>query len=96
MGIGDSADELRDQIVEAMNERDIPVSYMLFTEEGHGFAKPGNRQAFYAVAEAFLAKHLGGEYEEIADAFEASRFELLSGADGVPGLTDALKRKAVS
>ena len=42
-----------DQIVAAMNEKDIPVSYMLFTEEGHGFAKPENRQAFYAVAEAF-------------------------------------------
>ena len=85
-----------DQIVEAMNKRDIPVSYMLFTEEGHGFAKPENRQAFYAVAEAFLAEHLGGRYEPIGDAFEASRFELLSGVDGVPGLSDALKRKAAS
>ena len=85
-----------DQIVEAMNERDIPVSYMLFTEEGHGFAKPENRQAFYAVAEAFLAEHLGGRYEPIGDAFEASQFELLSGVDGVPGLSDALKRTAAS
>jgi dipeptidyl aminopeptidase/acylaminoacyl peptidase len=85
-----------DQIVAAMNERNIPVSYMLFTEEGHGFAKPENRQAFYAVAEAFLAKHLGGEYEEIGNAFEGTRFETPSGVDGVPGLSEALSRTAAS
>ncbi len=85
-----------DQIVAAMNEKDIPVSYMLFTEEGHGFAKPENRQAFFAVAEAFLAKHLGGEYEPIGDAFEGAAFEVSSGTDGVPGLEDALKEMEAS
>ena len=83
-----------DQIVAAMNEKAIPVSYMLFTEEGHGFAKPENRQAFYAVAEAFLAKHLGGDYESIGDAFEGAAFDVSSGTDGVPGLEDALKARA--
>ena len=85
-----------DQIVAAMNEKDIPVSYILFTEEGHGFAKPENRQAFYAVAEAFLAKHLGGDYEPIGDAFEGAAFDVSSGTDGVPGLEDALKARAAS
>ncbi len=85
-----------DQIVAAMNEKDIPVSYMLFTEEGHGFAKPENRQAFFAVAEAFLAKHLGGEYEPIGDAFEGAAFDVSSGTDGVPGLEDALKEREAS
>ena len=85
-----------DQIVAAMNEKDIPVSYMLFTEEGHGFAKPENRQAFYAVAEAFLARHLGGDYEPIGDAFEGAAFDVSSGADGVPGLEDALKARIAS
>ena len=42
-----------DQIVTAMNEKGIPVTYLLFTEEGHGFAKPENQQAFSAVTEAF-------------------------------------------
>ena len=37
---------------------------MLFPDEGHGFAKPENRLRFYAAAEKFLAKHLGGRYEE--------------------------------
>lgn len=80
-----------DQIVAAMEEKKIPVSYMLFTEEGHGFAKPENRQAFYAVTEAFLAKHLGGEYEPIGDAFQGAAFTVPSGADDVPGLAAALK-----
>ncbi|MBM4025467.1 MAG: S9 family peptidase [Planctomycetes bacterium] len=52
-----------EQIVEAMKERGIPYEYVLFPDEGHGFAKPENRLKFYAVAERFLAKHLGGRYE---------------------------------
>jgi len=42
----------------------IEYLYMLFPDEGHGFAKPENRLRFYAAAEKFLAKHLGGRYEE--------------------------------
>ena len=63
---------------------------MLFTEEGHGFAKPENRQAFYAVAEAFLAEHLGGAYEPIGDAFDGAAFTVPAGSTEVPGLSDAL------
>ncbi len=46
-----------EQIVAAMIERDIPHEYLLFPDEGHGFAKPENRLHFYARAEAFLAQH---------------------------------------
>ncbi|MGK2930766.1 MAG: S9 family peptidase [Acidimicrobiales bacterium] len=46
-----------EQIVAAMVERDIPHEYLLFPDEGHGFAKPENRLHFYARAEAFLAEH---------------------------------------
>jgi dipeptidyl aminopeptidase/acylaminoacyl peptidase len=53
-----------DQIVEAMKKKGIPYEYLLFPDEGHGFAKPENRIKFYAAAEKFLAKHLGGRYEE--------------------------------
>jgi dipeptidyl aminopeptidase/acylaminoacyl peptidase len=79
-----------DQIVEAMKSKNIPVSYLLFTEEGHGFAKPENRLAFFAVAEAFLAQHLGGEYEPIGDGFEGAAFTVPAGAGEVPGLADAI------
>ena len=52
-----------EQIVEAMKSKGIPYQYMLFPDEGHGFAKPENRLKFFAVAEKFLAEHLGGRYE---------------------------------
>src|SRR5204862_2262453 len=53
-----------EQIVAAMKEKGIAHEYMLFPDEGHGFAKPENRLKFYAAAEQFLAKHLGGRVEE--------------------------------
>ena len=53
-----------EQIVAAMKQKGIPHEYLLFEDEGHGFAKPENRLAFYAAAERFLARHLGGRFEE--------------------------------
>lgn len=52
-----------EQIVEAMKSKGIAYEYMLFPDEGHGFAKPENRLKFFAAAEKFLATHLGGRYE---------------------------------
>src|SRR5437762_11921905 len=49
-----------EQIVAAMKKSGKPVEYLLFEDEGHGFARPENRIKFYTAAEAFLAKHLGG------------------------------------
>jgi dipeptidyl aminopeptidase/acylaminoacyl peptidase len=53
-----------EQIVDALKEAGIDYEYMLFPDEGHGFAKPENRLKFYAAAERFLAKYLGGRFEE--------------------------------
>jgi dipeptidyl aminopeptidase/acylaminoacyl peptidase len=53
-----------EQIVAAMKERGIDHEYLLFEDEGHGFARPENRLKFYAAAEDFLAKHLGGRTED--------------------------------
>jgi dipeptidyl aminopeptidase/acylaminoacyl peptidase len=52
-----------EQIVAAMAEKGIDHEYLLFGDEGHGFAKPENRLRFYTAADAFLAKHLGGRAE---------------------------------
>lgn len=52
-----------EQIVAALEEAGIEHEYLLFPDEGHGFAKPENRLRFYAAAEAFLARHLGGRAE---------------------------------
>mmetsp|Transcript_2328 Transcript_2328/g.3033 ORF Transcript_2328/g.3033 Transcript_2328/m.3033 type:complete len:644 (-) Transcript_2328:31-1962(-) len=55
-----------DQIAFAMQKKEIPVEYVLYPDEGHGFARPDNRIDFNARAEQFLATHLGGR----AEAFE--------------------------
>jgi len=52
-----------EQIVDAMKKKGLAYEYMLFPDEGHGFARPENRLKFYAAAEKFLAKHLGGRFE---------------------------------
>ena len=53
-----------DQIVIALRDRGYPVEYMVAPDEGHGFARPQNNMAMYMAAEKFLAKHLGGRYQE--------------------------------
>ncbi|NEQ20844.1 MAG: S9 family peptidase [Microcoleus sp. SIO2G3] len=56
-----------EQIVEAMKKAGKPVEYALYTDEGHGFARPENRLHFFAIAEEFLAKYLGGRFEPVGD-----------------------------
>jgi len=53
-----------EQIVAAMTAAGIEHEYMLFPDEGHGFAKPENRMRFYAAAERFLARYLGGRSQD--------------------------------
>jgi dipeptidyl aminopeptidase/acylaminoacyl peptidase len=78
-----------DQIVKAMREKNIPVSYVLFPDEGHGFARPENNIAFFAVAEAFLSAHLGGSYQPLPAEFAGSTIQIKAGREGIPGLPSA-------
>ena len=80
-----------DQIVKAMQDRNIPVTYVLFPDEGHGFARPENSRAFNAVTEGFLAQCLGGRAQPIGNDFAGSSISVPAGAEGVPGLAEALK-----
>ena len=85
--IGHGANDVRckisesDQIVAAMTANDIPVTYVVFPDEGHGFAKPENSLAFKAITEAFLARHLGGRAEPVGDDFKGSSHEIRAGRD---------------
>src|SRR5690606_38755506 len=79
-----------DQIVEAMTAKDIPVTYVLYPDEGHGFLGEQNRMSFNAVTEAFLAEHLGGRIEPVGDDFEGASIYIPVGAEGVPGIAEAL------
>ncbi|MDR6148007.1 dipeptidyl aminopeptidase/acylaminoacyl peptidase [Sphingomonas sp. SORGH_AS870] len=75
-----------DQIVSAMAAKNIPVTYVLFPDEGHGFARPANNIAFNAVAENFLGPCLGGRAEPIGDTLKASTAQVKHGAEFVKGL----------
>ncbi len=78
-----------DQIVAAMQAKKLPVTYVLFPDEGHGFARPENRTAAYAVSEGFLSQCLGGRFEPVGDDFAGSSIEVRAGAQFVPGLPAA-------
>ncbi|MEP6703439.1 MAG: S9 family peptidase [Acidobacteriota bacterium] len=53
-----------DQIVVALRDRGYPVQYLLADDEGHGFQRPVNNMSMFAAGEKFLAKYLGGRYQE--------------------------------
>lgn len=80
-----------DQIVAAMQAKEIPVTYVLYPDEGHGFSGEENRMSFNAVTEAFLSEHLGGRFEPLGSEVEGSSIHVPTGADHVPGLGDALE-----
>ncbi|MDE1977149.1 MAG: S9 family peptidase, partial [Elusimicrobia bacterium] len=46
-------------IVQALRSRGKEIEYLLFPDEGHGFARPENRLKFYEACEKFLARYLG-------------------------------------
>ncbi|MGB0714291.1 MAG: alpha/beta fold hydrolase [Phycisphaerae bacterium] len=83
-----------DQIVTAMQNKNIPVSYVLFPDEGHGFARPENRMSFNAVTEAFLSKHLGGRFEPMSEDITGSTITVPAGASLIPGLPAAVPTTA--
>jgi dipeptidyl aminopeptidase/acylaminoacyl peptidase len=75
-----------DQIVKAMQKAKIPVTYAVFPDEGHGFARPENNLVFFAVTEAFLSAHLGGVYQPLSkEEVGASTIQIKVGKEGIPG-----------
>jgi dipeptidyl aminopeptidase/acylaminoacyl peptidase len=90
--IGQGANDVRvkasesEQIVTAMQQRGIPVTYVSYGDEGHGLGRPENRRSFKAVVEAFLAAHLGGRCEPVGNDFENSTIEFKVGRELIPGL----------
>ena len=90
--IGQGANDVRvkpsesEQIVAAMVQRGIPVTYVSYSDEGHGFRRVENRRSFTAVVEAFLAAHLGGRVEPVGPDFAGSSIEFKAGGQLIPGL----------
>jgi dipeptidyl aminopeptidase/acylaminoacyl peptidase len=67
-----------DQIVIALRDRGFPVEYIVAPDEGHGFARPVNNMAMFASAEKFLAKYLGGRYQETMTPETSQRLQEIS------------------
>ena len=67
-----------DQIVIALRDRGFPVEYLVAPDEGHGFARPVNNMAMFAASEKFLAKYLGGRYQETMTPEVAQRLKEIS------------------
>ena len=82
-----------DQIVKAMQAKRLPVTYVVYPDEGHGFARPENRMSFFAVAEVFLAEHLGGKYLPAGEDFRNSSITVPGGAEHIFGLSESLSAK---
>ncbi len=78
-----------EQIVDAMQTKSIPVTYVVFPDEGHGFRRPQNSMAFWAVTEAFLAEHIGGRFQPIGSDVRESTAQIPAGAELIPGLSDS-------
>ena len=68
-----------EQIVAAMQKRNIPVTYVFYKDEGHGFRRAANRRSWSAVVEAFLAQHIGGRAEPVGEDFAGSTIEFRAG-----------------
>ena len=55
-----------EQIVAALEKHGLGVTYVVYPDEGHGFARPENAIDFNARAESFLGQYLGGRVEPLA------------------------------
>ena len=85
-----------DQIVAAMQAKHLPVTYVLYPDEGHGFARPQNRISFYAASEGFLSQCIGGRQQPVGEDLAGSSLKVPVGAERIPGLTEALRKLEAS
>lgn len=83
--------EQSDRFVEALEQADTPVTYLVFYGEAHGLGYHKNQLAYYASIENFLARHLGGRAEPIGDAFVGSSCVPESGVELIPGLRQGVR-----
>lgn len=74
-----------DDLVKAMSAASLPVTYVLYPDEGHSFLRPQNQLSWNAVVESFLAECLGG-YAEPFDPTERGSMIVLHGQERIPAL----------
>jgi dipeptidyl aminopeptidase/acylaminoacyl peptidase len=81
-----------DQIVAAMKQNNTPVTYVLYSDEGHVFRRPESQLSWYAIVETFLATHLGGCQDPVGNDLIGANVEIREGAVHIPGIAEALNR----
>ncbi len=82
-----------DQMVQAMQDLNLPVTYLLYPDEGHNFdflGGGGGGLSFFPVMESFLAQCLGGRFEPVGDEFQGAQITVPTGAELITGLAEAL------
>ena len=80
-----------DEIVQTMQQKGLPVTYVVFPDEGHGLRRNENRNAFTAIMEGFLHSCLGGRFEPLGKSLEGSSLHVEAGSERVPGLAQVLE-----
>jgi dipeptidyl aminopeptidase/acylaminoacyl peptidase len=81
--------EQSDLFVAACAELEKPVTYVVYPEEPHDYRAAESWISFWAIAEAFLAEHLGGRSEPMGADLAGASLEVVAGAELIPGLTEA-------
>ena len=76
-------------MVDALKAAHVPVTYMLYPDEGHGVVRPENRRSFFATVEAFFGQCLGGQSLPITHQLEGTKVTIPAGVDLIPGLHEA-------
>ncbi len=69
--------------MDTLQQKGIPVTWLVYPDEGHGLARAENRMAFFAVAESFLADHLDGRAQPIGTDLDGSSVEIPVGGDSL-------------
>jgi hypothetical protein len=69
-----------------MKARGIPVTYLYYSDEGHGFGRVANRRSFTAVVEALSRHPSGRPLEPIGEDLADSTIEFRASRELIPSL----------
>jgi dipeptidyl aminopeptidase/acylaminoacyl peptidase len=95
--IGQGANDARvkqaesDQIVAAMKQNCTPVTYVVYSDEGHVSVRPESRLSWCAMVEVFLQTYVGGSAEPVGDDLMGANVEVREGVAHISGLAEALR-----
>lgn len=75
-----------DNFADALEAANKEVVYFYYPDEGHDYSQSGSWISFWAIAEQFLAKSLGGDFEKTGEDLEKGFYDVIYGGDFIDGL----------